>query len=423
MAPSVSDPVEGMPTAEPAHAKRRPNPRLLIPLGLLMVAVGGATAWYLGSRPQSDRLELSGRIEGYPTDIGAKVGGRINFVAVREGDRVRQGQVLVRLDDAELQAQFQKATARIAAAQQQVEQAQLQIDIATSQIQESKLEVQQASGDAQGRILQAEANVAASEAQLSQAEAQLNQVRSELQLAQTNRNRLAQLVNQGAIAQQQFDQAQTNLETAQATLRSREASVTAARRQVNAAQGSLAQAQTTSFNPDIRNTQLTASQRQLSIAKAQVTAAQAELKSAEADKKTVEAQLAYLTVSSPLSGIVITRSVEPGEVVATGRTLLTLLDPQQVYLRGYIPEGEIGKVRIGQPAQIFLDSAPDQALSATVSAVDTQASFTPENIYFREDRVKQVFGINLNITNPTGLAKPGMPADGEILLQSSEPAK
>jgi HlyD family secretion protein len=120
---------------------------------------------------------------------------------------------------------------------------------------------------------------------------------------------------------------------------------------------------------------------------------------------------------------VITRSVEPGEVVATGRTLLTLLNPQQVYLRGYIPEGKIGKVRIGQPAQIFLDSAPDQALRATVSAVDTQASFTPENIYFREDRVKQVFGVNLNITNPTGLAKPGMPADGEILLQPSEPTK
>jgi len=87
-----------------------------------------------------------------------------------------------------------------------------------------------------------------------------------------------------------------------------------------------------------------------------------------------------------------------------------------VYLRGFVPGGDIGKIRVGQPAEVFLDSAPEAPLDATVSAVDAEASFTPENIYFREDRVTQVFGLKLAIANPDGFAKPGMPADGAILL-------
>jgi HlyD family secretion protein len=88
---------------------------------------------------------------------------------------------------------------------------------------------------------------------------------------------------------------------------------------------------------------------------------------------------------------------------------------QQVYLRGYVPEGEVGHVRVGQAAQVFLDSDPQNPLDAVVGSVDTEASFTPENIYFKTDRVTQVFGLKLNIDNPKGAAKPGMPADAKLL--------
>lgn len=113
--------------------------------------------------------------------------------------------------------------------------------------------------------------------------------------------------------------------------------------------------------------------------------------------------------------MVLTRTSEPGEVVATGTTLMTLVNLDNVYLRGYLPEGEIGLVRVGQAAQVFLDSAPDKPLDATVTQIDSEASFTPENIYFQSDRVTQVFGLKLQIKNPNGFAKPGMPADGEII--------
>ncbi|AFZ31126.1 secretion protein HlyD family protein [Gloeocapsa sp. PCC 7428] len=401
----------------PAKVRRKANPRLLIPIGLILVGAVGFSIWYFSSRPRTDALQLSGRIEGYPTNLGAKVGGRIEFVTVREGDRVRKNETIVGLDDAEIQAQLQGANARLSAAQQQEQQARLQIAVAQSQIEEAQFNLQQSQGDARGRIAQAEANVAAAEAQLNQTQAQLIEARSQLELARKERDRFQQLLQAGAITQQQFDQTQATFQTAQATLQSREAAIDAAQKQVSAAQGALVQAQTASLNPNIRNTQLNALRRQLDVARSQLAAAQAEVKNAQASRQQIQAQIADLNVVSPIDGVVLTRSVEPGEVVATGRTLLTLIDPNTVYLRGFIPGGQIANVRIGQRANVFLDSAPDRPLAARVTAIDTQASFTPENIYFREDRVRQVFGVKLSIDDPQGFAKPGMPADGEILTQ------
>ena len=88
-----------------------------------------------------------------------------------------------------------------------------------------------------------------------------------------------------------------------------------------------------------------------------------------------------------------------------------------VYMRGFIPEGDIGRVKIGQAARVYLDSSPSTPIEAEVTRIDPQASFTPENTYFRDDRVKQVFGVKLRVRGAEGFAKPGMPADGQILVE------
>ncbi|HEY9726479.1 MAG TPA: HlyD family efflux transporter periplasmic adaptor subunit [Chroococcales cyanobacterium] len=416
MAQSLSPPQDTTGTVALPKPKHKPSPRLLIPLGLLVVGIGASTWYFLSLPSETEPLKVTGRIEGYDTDIGAKVAGRIDFVAVREGDAVRKGQLIVRLDDDQVQAQLKGADARLDASQKQEEQARLQINLLESQILETQLTLQQAQGSAKGQIFQAESSVAASEAQLNQAEAQVQQAISELKLAQVNRDRYAQLVTQGVVTRQQFDQAQTSYETALANLRSRQASVESFRKLVNSAQGQLVQAQTTGLNPDIRNAQLAGLRTQLAQSKLKLAQAQADVNKAKADKQEIQAQIAYLNIISPIDGVVTTRSVEPGEVVASGKTLLSVINPNTVYLRGFIPEGEVGKVRVGQNAKVFLDSAPDKPLSAKVSAIDTQASFTPENIYFQKDRVKQVFGVKISIDNPAGFAKPGMPADGEIAI-------
>ena len=440
------------PIALPAKDLRGKIPIPLLLLALLATCGGiGYTTWRLHSTPAVDVLFVSGRIEGYETDIGVKRSGRIESIVVREGAAVKKGQKLIKLDNSNdqlLSEQLRSAQARQASAQSDeqqavsdAEKAQFTIEQVESQIHEAQLNQQQSQGDTIGRIAQAQSNVAAARAQLVQAQALLKQSAAEVKLAKLNRDRYALLVRDGAINQQKFDQAQTTLNTAVATLEARAAAVNAANQQLSAAQGGLTQVKTTSFNPGIRTAQLEAlnskrkqSYAQLRSASAKVKSAQAKVRDALASKRQIVTQIEDskkdLNVVSPLDGVVTARSVEPGAIVSSQTKILTVADPNTIYLRGFIPEGDIGKVRLGQRAKIFLDSAPKQPLRGKVVSTDPQASFTPENIYFQKDRVKQVVGIRISVENPAGCynpdqpyaggdlpcAKIGMPGDAEILL-------
>jgi HlyD family secretion protein len=103
-------------------------------------------------------------------------------------------------------------------------------------------------------------------------------------------------------------------------------------------------------------------------------------------------------------------------VVAAGQNILTMVDLHKLYLRGFVPEGDVGSVKVGQQAQVYLDTSPKEAIAAEVIRIDPQVMFTPENTYFKSDRVKQVMGVKLGLKGAYGYAKPGMPADGEILI-------
>ena len=131
----------------------------------------------------------------------------------------------------------------------------------------------------------------------------------------------------------------------------------------------------------------------------------------------IEADLGDLTIRAPIDGTILTRSAEPGRVIQPGQTIFTMVDLTKLYLRGFVPEGEVGRVKVGQQAQVFLDSNPKDAIPAEVIRIDPQAMFTPENTYFKDDRVKQVLGLKLGLRGAYGFAKPGMPADGRIQVQ------
>ncbi len=371
--------------------------------GSVGLVVIGLAAWIWVGRSGPEALRLSGRIEGYETDVGARIGGRVAQVTVREGNAVVPGQLLVRLDDDEIQAQLRGARARVAAALQQERDARVQIQVAESRIQESQLNRSQAEQDNRGRLYQAQANLATAEARLQEGQARLR-------LARVTLARTEQLTKLGATSRQSLDQDRSAYESAVA-------SVHALAKEVEAVRGALTLARTSTYNPAIRGAQLSALRQQLLQSRAQLQASAAEVRVALAAEQQIRAQMAYLSIRSPIGGVVIARSIEPGAVVINGRTLLTLLDPGTVYLRGFIPEGDIGHVRAGQAARVFLDSDPERPLAARVAQIDAQASFTPENIYFQKDRVRQAFGVKLAITDPAGYAKPGMPADAEILTR------
>jgi len=402
----------------PSPQSRSRKLRFLIPLALVLAGVGVGVRYYFFSSTEDTAIELSGRIEGYETDIGTTVSGRVEVITVREGDRVTMNQIIAKLDDDELQARYKATQARLKSTQQEVQQARSQIEVIQSNIRETRLSRQQAQDNAQGRIEEAQGNLDAVIAQLDQAQANQTEAQSQLQLAKADRDRFQTLWEQGVVPKQRYDQAQTEWESRQATLAARQSAVNAAQRQVNVARGTLRQAQTSTLNPKIFTERLQGLQQQLDQARSRLAATQANVANAEANLEGTQAQLDDLKITSPIAGVILDRIAEPGEVLSAGKIIVTVLDLDEVYLRGYVPEGQIGDIRVGQDANVYLDSDPNTPLEATVSSIDSEASFTPENIYFKRDRVQQVFGLKLSIDNPQGFAKPGMPADAEIILDS-----
>ena len=173
-------------------------------------------------------------------------------------------------------------------------------------------------------------------------------------------------------------------------------------------------------NPAIRSAGAEGVRKQIGQQQAEIASANATIDQAKAQLAEAQANRQDLTVVAPFDGTITTRAAEPGEVVQAGTAIVTLLDLSKVYLRGFIPEGQIGNVKVGQAARVYLDSKPNEPIDALVSRIDPEATFTPENTYFRDDRVRQVVGVKLQLKGAVGFAKPGMPADGEILIQGDE---
>ncbi len=428
--PQASPAPSGPPTRA-AHAHRR-----FLPLVVLLVLVGAVfLIWrlFFAAPPvPASIVPLSDRIEGDDSAIAPKTAGRIIDIRVREGDSVRAGDVIATLDDSQIRAQEDQARAALVtaeaeaqsdqaaleSAEAQAQSARAQVAVLEEQLRQNRLQTSQATTDAQGRVRQAEADLATAEAAFAQQQAAY-------QNAVFNRVAFTKLAAQGAASEQQRVQAVTAADQ-------QAAAVTAAQRQIDAARGALTAAQANLANPGIRGAaavqkQIAQQESVIASAAAQVAQARGKLAAANAQVAQARAKLAEaaanrhdLVIRAPFGGTVITRAAEPGEVVTAGTAIVTLLNLDQVYLRGFVPEGEIGKVKIGQPAHVYLDSNPGQRVDASVLRIDPQATFTPENTYFRNDRVKQVVGVKLRLKSAFGYAKPGMPADGEILVQGSE---
>ena len=376
-------------------------------LALLIFSLSGGAVWYFLIRNPAgptNVIKVSGRIEGDDSTVAAKIGGRIREIQVREGDRVKAGQIIALIDDEQVRAREDQERAKVAQAEARVMSAQQQLAVLAAQLDESTIGVEQARTDAQGRVSQAEAQVAHAEAQLAQAEADFSQARYD-------EERYTTLARDGDVPERTGRQAKSTAEASAAGVR-------AARRQVDVARGSLMMAKANLSNAAMRTSQATAIRRQMVQAQSEISAAEAETETARARLKEVEADRNDLQVVAPIDGTVATRAAEPGEVVVAGTAIVTLVNLNAVYLRGFIPEGEIGKVKTGQTAKVFLDSAPEKPIEAVVSRIDPEASFTPENTYFKDDRVKQVVGVKLLLKGAEGYAKPGMPADGEVITET-----
>jgi HlyD family secretion protein len=376
---------------------------------VILAIVVGIVVWRIAlttSKAADNVVVLSGRIEGDDSAIAPKTSGRIAEIRFREGDSVKAGEAIAILDDEQIRAREEQARAALSVSEARERSAMSQLAALEAQLEQAQIQTSQSRMDAQGRVRQAEAELSSAEAELAQQEASL-------ELALFDKDAYSRLAASGAVSERQGKQAVTTAEQQAAV-------VAAAKRRVDAAQGALTTARANLENPHVRAAEEAIVRRQIAQQQAEITGAAAAADQARFALNEAKANRKDLVVIAPFDGTVITRAVEPGEVVTAGTPIVTLLDLSKVYLRGFVPEGQIGRVMIGQPARVYLDSSPNEAIDAFVSRADPEATFTPENTYFRDDRVKQVVGVKLQLEGAIGLAKPGMSADGEILVQGNQ---
>ena len=421
----------------------------IIPIVIIVVVLGLGAYWLVNRAAAQDQgLKASGTIEATDVTISPEIGGRVAEVMVTDGDAVSKDQPVVRLDDALLQAQLKQVQANVQAAQaqQRAAQAQQQAAQANYDLLKSGPIAEQIQA-AQDAVNTAAANVKAAQAQLAQLKAGPRQ--GDIASAEAA---VAVATQQQKVMQDQYDldvkcysftmpsgdknsvcpglgtreeqlraalnSANENLTAAQARLDQLKSGATkddlnAAQARIDAAkaQQSMAQAQLEQVQKGARTEQLTAAQAQIDAAAAQVEGAGAQIKAAQAQADALQTQIDKLTLHAPLNGVVLKRSIEPGEFVTPGASLMTVGDTGNLYITVYIPEDRYGQITLGQPVVVKVDSFPNESFTAKVTRIADQAEFTPRNVQTAEGRATTVFAVKLAVDNAGGKLKPGMPAD------------
>jgi HlyD family secretion protein len=160
-----------------------------------------------------------------------------------------------------------------------------------------------------------------------------------------------------------------------------------------------------------RPEQIRASEAQVAAARAQVEAARGQVAAAQAGVDVIDQQLARMTIQAPIDGVILSRSVEPGEVALPGGTLLVLGDLGHLTVTVYLPEDQYGRVVVGQDARVTVDSFPGRVFAGTVQRIADKGEYTPRNVQTPAGRRVVVFAVKVAVENPGGELKPGMPAD------------
>jgi HlyD family secretion protein len=300
------------------------------------LAVAAVFAWRTldGARQPEAFASGNGRVEATEIDIAAKQPGRIKEILVNEADFVEAGQVLARMD-------VQTLEAELAQAQAQVRRAQSAKATAGSVVAQRR----------SARVT---------------ALAVVTQRESELAFAEKEFERAEAMVDKGFVSAQKLDDSRAKLNGARAAL-------SAARSQVLEAESGIHAAQS------------------------QVIEAQAAIEAALATVARLESEIADATLKAPRGGRVEYRIAQPGEVIAAGGKILTVLDLGEVYMTFFLPETVVGRVGIGAEARIVLDAAPKRPIPARVSFVASEAQFTPKTVETKEERQKLMFRVKAQI--------------------------
>jgi HlyD family secretion protein len=440
------------------------NHVVMVAAALLLVVAGGLV-WWWWHRVPSDVLIASGTIETTEVSVSFKVPGRVIERAVDEGDRVEVRALVARLESAELVAEVDGRRAAVEASQSRVPQ--LETEVAwREELRRRNVEQTEATllarrerlaelraGPRPQEVAEAEATLVSRQARLAelragsrpqelqQAEAEVEEARAVLKNAQTDFQRLDVLFRAGAATGQSRDAAEAAFEVARERLRHalerlalvregpRPEEIRRADADVQQARARLALVREGPRAEEIRRAaaevreaeavlhRARAGELEVALTRQRLATLRADLDRDRAALAAAEARVGYTTLHSPHAGVVVRKHVEPGEMIAAATPVVTLADLRNVWLRIYVPTPQLGRIKLGQTADVTTDSYPGKRYRGTVTFVSAEAEFTPRHVQTPEERVKLVFAVKITIDNPAQELKPGMPADAVVYLR------
>ncbi len=304
----------------------------------------------------------SATIEGVETFVTVRVAGRLTEVLVDQGDTVKKGQVVARLDCVDQNAVLAASAARVKAAEASV-------------------------AAAEAGVKGARDNVGVAAAQVGAARASEGAVASERSLIGKNKQRADDLHGTGAISTALLDEAETRYAGVGEQQKVAAANVQTARARVSAAQSTVLAAQ------------------------AQSEGGRATLAALLADKQRAELGVAECELVAPRDGIITARLLEPGAVVGPASRVFSLIDTTTARVIFFLPNAELGRTTLGATAEVRVDAYPGRTFQGTVRRIAAEAEFTPRNVQTREDRDRLVYAVEIHVPNADGTLRAGMPAD------------
>lgn len=348
-------------------------------------AVVATTAVYASWFHRDTALHGSGTVEARNIRVGSKVGGRIDKVLAREGDAVQPGQILVTFDDKELQAALEQSRANAEKAER---------GFRPEEIAEARASAAQAKADYElKKNGYRKEDIDASQDDLERAKA--DEIRTRVDF-----DRYDALAKKDLVSKQQRDTAEANWKMALA--------------QKEMAQHKFDEMQRGYRPEEIASAEARYRQTQANLEKMERGNRREDIELAKAAYAYDLARFRERQVTAPSAAIVEVLDVRPGDLIAPNTPVATLLEKDQIYVRIYIPETEIGRAKVGQKAEIRVDSFPNTVFDGEVEQINQQAEFLPRNVQTREERIHQVFGVKIRIHDAVGHVLPGMAADVKL---------
>ena len=393
---------------------KRP-PRPVIVGGLAALGVGLVLAgwtWWRDRQGTRDIIQASGRIEVTEVNVSSKVTGRLIKRYVDEGTDVRAGQLIADLEGEDLEAQLGQARATLHSAEARLLQAQISLRIEPTLVQAQIRQAEENLRSAEEKLRQLQAGYRIQEIEEARANLRQNQARE--QIARLTRDRYHELLADGGVSQHDFDRSETDLQAASAAVRATREHLGMLEEGSRVEDIRMAQADRDRAAAALETARANAAT--LDLRQQDVRAAEAAVREAGSNVRRLETQVAELKVFAPLDATVLTKAAEEGEVVAAGKPLVLLGDLDHPWIKIYVPESDVGKIKLGAPARVLIDSFPGQPFEGTVTWISDEAEFTPKNVQTAEERVNLVYAVKVLIANAERKLKAGMPADAEVLL-------